>query len=182
MDSVQAVMTPLEALPSVSPETCLLDAAEALKRSASDAPVPLIVAVRDASGRMLGALGMVDLLRGLNPEYARDGFFDAMKEQGMGQSLVGFFLEEVNLSPQSLEALSDRAAALTVRDLLRPPAREETIDAESTADVAVDLMVLRRRDYLLVVRKGEVLGVVDAAGVFDALMRRAVRCATSTDG
>jgi len=177
MDTVQAIMTPIEALPSITPETSLLDAADALKRSAANAPVPLLVAVRDASGTILGMLGMVDLLRGLNPEYAEHGLFASMKEQGMSPGIVGFFLEEVNLSPQSLETLCRTAAKLTVRDLLHPPSKEESIDAEATADVAIDLMVLRRRDYLLVLRGGAVAGVVDAAGVFDALMRRAGECA-----
>lgn len=174
---VTKIMTPAGDLPSVGMKTCLLDAAEALKRSAMNAPVPLLVAVRDDSGQVAGVLGMVDLLCGLNPKYAQEGFFSDVEDKGVSPGLLEMFVERYKLIHESLEAISAVASAATVGSLLRRPDKEETVDASASLDVAMDLMVLRRRDYLLVTDGDATIGVIDAAGVYDAIIRSVGLCA-----
>ena len=43
--------------------------------------------------------------------------------------------------------------------------------------VLIDLMVLRNRDYLLVVKGEETVGVIDAARVYDAILKGIAGCA-----
>lgn len=174
---VTEFMTPAGELPSVGMKTCLLDAADALKKSAMSAPVPLLVAVRDESGAVAGVLGMVDLLRGLNPKYAEKGFFSDISGKGVSAGILEMFVERYKLFHESLEAISTVASKATVESLLHTPGREETVDASTSLDVAMDLMVLRRRDYLLVTSEGVTVGVIDAARVYDAILKRIGFCA-----
>lgn len=170
---VEDVMTPAEALPGISADTSLLDAAEALKRSAMNAPVPLLVAVRDDEGGVAGILGMVALLRGLNPRYEDEGFFADMADKGFDPAMLGMFVEKYTVHHEPLEKMFQAASTRRVGSLLEEPDRDETVDARASLDVAMDLMVLRRRDYLLVTREGTTVGVVDAANVYDAIRSRA---------
>jgi CBS domain-containing protein len=169
---VTDIMTPAESLPSIPARTSLMDAAEALKQNAADTSAPRLVAVRSQDGAVAGILGMVDLLRGLNPKYADKGFFSDMAEHGVGSDMLGMLVEQYTLSPESLGAITHTAATNTVESLLGPPSADENIDAQATLDVAIDLMVLKRRDYLLVTRDQETIGVVDAVSVFDALLKQ----------
>jgi CBS domain-containing protein len=170
--TVSEVMTPAEELPSIGGKTTLLEAAAALKRSAMNAPVPLLVSVRGEDGLVMGILGMVDLLRGLSPKYADQGFLSDLKGQGLGPGLLEMFVEKYKLFHESMESICQAALTPTVDSLLGPPRKEDAVDAEASLDVAIDLMVLRRRDYLLVTRDGATIGVIDAAGVFDAIHKR----------
>jgi len=169
--TVSEIMTPAEMLPSVSLKTGLLDAADALKKSAMNAPVPLLVAVRGEDGKVAGILGMVDLLRGLNPKYADKGFFKDVTDKGLSKELLGMFVERYKLFHESMAHICRAASQCTVDCLLHPPAKEETVEASATLDVAIDLLVLRRRDYLLVVDKGVTVGVVDSTIVYEAILK-----------
>lgn len=172
MDTTRDIMTPIESLPWLSPDTCLLDAAEALKQSAMNAPVPLLVSVRDSDGGYMGIVGMVDLLRGLSPKYAEKGFYTAMGQMGMKENFLRMFIENVCTDPESLRKISQAASTFTVKDILRMPSKEESVDADAAADVAIDLMVVGRRDHLYVTKGKSILGIVDAASIFDALLNR----------
>lgn len=176
MDTTRDIMTPIESLPWIGPETCLLDAAEALKKSAANAPVPLLVSVRGADGRYMGIVSMVDLLRGLSPKYAEKGFYAAMGKMGMKENFLRMFIENVHTHPDSLKAISKAASTITVQDVLRTPSREESVDADAAADVAIDLMVVGRRDHLYVTKDKIILGIVDAASIFDALLKCWGKC------
>jgi len=169
---VTDIMTPAEDLPSIPARTSLMDAAETLKQKAANTSAPRLIAVRGQEGEMAGILGMVDLLRGLNPKYADKGFFSDMAEHGVGSDMLGMFVEQYTLSPESLSAITHAAGTNTVESLLGSPTKDESIDSKSTMDVAIDLMVLKRRDYLLVTRAGETIGVIDAVSVFDSLLKQ----------
>ncbi|MBI4804351.1 MAG: CBS domain-containing protein [Desulfovibrio sp.] len=168
---VTDIMTPAEDLPSITARTSLMEAAETLRRKTAD-PQARLVAVRGQDGAVAGILGMVDLLRGLNPKYADAGFFSDMAEHGVGSDMLGMFVEQYTLNPESLGALTRAASTNTVESLLGAPSEDESIDAMATLDVAIDLMVLKRRDYLLVTRGEETIGVIDAASVFDLLLKQ----------
>lgn len=169
--TVSEIMTPAGKLPSVNLKTGLLDAADALKKSAMNAPVPLLVAVRGEDGKVAGIIGMVDLLRGLNPKYAEKGIFSDMAGERLSKELLGMFVERYKLYHESMAHICRAASECTVDCLLHPPAKEETVEASATLDVAIDLLALRRRDYLLVMDKGAVVGVIDSAGVYDAILK-----------
>jgi len=174
--TVADIMTPARDLPPVSEDTTLLDAAEALKKSAMDAPVPLLVAVRGPDGSLRGLLSMVDLLTGLNPKYAKKGFFSEMADKGVSPGLLEMFVERYKLFHEPMEAICHVASKGTVKGLVRAPSKEESVEETAALDVAIDLMVIRRRDYLLVTREGQPVGVLHAAGVYDAIIRHVGLC------
>jgi CBS domain-containing protein len=171
--TVAGVMTPAEALPAVTMDTTLLDAARALKQCAASAPVPLLVAVRDGAGQVAGILGMVDLLRGLDPKYESEGFFPGMAGQGVSAGVIEMLCRQCRLSHEALEAFARIVTTRAVKDLAILHGPDETVEASASLDEAMDLMALRGRDCLIAVRDGRAVGVIDAASIFDALVERA---------
>lgn len=167
------VMTKAEALPAVTLDTTLLEAAHALKQCASAAPVPLLVAVRDGAGQAAGILGMVDLLRGLDPKYGREGFFPDMAGQGVSTGVIEMLSRQCRLSHEALDAFARMVTGRTVGELNILHGPDETVDEAASLDEAIDLMALRGRDCLIVTRDGRAVGVIDAARIFDALVERA---------
>jgi len=169
--SVLTAMTPLESLATVQASATLMEAASALKACNLKNPGPVLVRVLDESGKMAGVVGMVDVIRGLEPKYQDSGLFGGMREKGFPEKLLEMFVETRGTEHASLENLVKQANSCTVEEVLRPPFLDETIQGDASIGVALDMLVLRRREYLLVLDEEEVVGVVDSFLILEAALK-----------
>jgi len=170
---VWSAMTPLEKLTAVSADSTLLETAHALRSCNLAAPGPALVRVADESGGTAGVVGMVDVIRGLEPKYQEGGFFDSMLDRGFSSGILEIFLANHGSEHVSINNMVERAGACTVREVLRKPFPDETISREATVGTAMDMLVLRGRDYLLVLEGERILGVVDSFLILDAALAKA---------
>ncbi|MFZ5426990.1 MAG: hypothetical protein ACOZEN_08440 [Thermodesulfobacteriota bacterium] len=169
---VREAMTTLENLTAVEAGVTLMEAATALKACNLKNPGPALLRVRDGSGGTAGVVGMVDVIRGLEPKYQGSGLFDGMREKGFPEKLLEMFVANHGAEHTSIATLVRRASSCTIGEVLRPPFGDETIEGGASIGVALDTLVLRRREYLLVMDGERVAGVVDAFLIMDAALKR----------
>jgi len=168
---VREAMAPLESLTAVNEGVTLMEAASALKACNLKTPGPALLRVLDGAGGTAGVVGMVDVIRGLEPKYQGSGLFGGMREKGFPEKLLEMFVASHGAEHASIANLVKRANSCAVREILRPPFEDETIEGGASIGVALDTLVLRRREYLLVMDGGRVAGVVDAFLILDAALK-----------
>lgn len=171
--SVWSAMTPLEELAAVKADSTLLDAASVLRACNLGVPGPALVRVTGESGGTVGVVGMVDVIRGLEPKYQEGGFYDDMREKGFPKGILELFITNYGSDHISVSNMVERASSCTVQEILRKPFPDETIPREATIGMAMDTLVLRRREYLLVLDGERILGVVDSFLILDVALERA---------
>ncbi|MBI4805571.1 MAG: hypothetical protein HY795_10085 [Desulfovibrio sp.] len=171
--SVWSAMTPLEELAAVKADSTLMATASSLRACNLGVPGPALVRVMDESGDTVGVVGMVDVIRGLEPKYQKDGFYEDMREKALPKGILELFITNYGSDHISIRNLVERARSCTVQEILRKPFPDETISREASIGMAMDTLVLRRREYLLVLEGERVLGVVDSFLILDAALAKA---------
>lgn len=133
--------------------------AQAMMGAAADPSRPRDrgVLVQAKDGRVLGKLSLWDLLSGLKPNYEPpiDPF--------------GRVDDHLLWSQWLRPEIAEKARATKVEDLLRPPSKDETIEAQLPLDLAVYRLIRGRQLSLLVTRGGEIVGILRLSDVFKAV-------------
>jgi hypothetical protein len=112
------------------------------------------VLVQTLDGRVLGKLSLWDVMRGLEPRYARSV-----------EPLV--MVDEYFTWTHSMFAnLADKARAIAAKDLLRAHSRDETIEETAPLDQAVHQLVHGKLLSLLATRGGRIVGILRLSDVF----------------
>jgi CBS domain-containing protein len=163
MKIVKDLMVPLEEYTRVPEGASLHDAIEALANAlfgpaadpARSRDRGVLVQAKD--GRVLGKLSLWDVLRGLEPRYARP--FDPL-----------VMVEEYFTWTHSMFAnLAEKARSIKAKDMLREHSRDELIDENAPLDLAVHQLVHGRLPSLVVMRGDSVVGVLRLGDVFKAV-------------
>lgn len=179
--AVLELMMPLSEYATVPQEATLQEAFLALKeansRLAEGKHQHRAILVKDPKGRLIGKIGMMDVLRGLEPKYRQ-----LVKTQH-GASHMGFtrrfiqsMLDHHNLWDKSLDDLCRKASSQTVADFMYTPNDNEYIDASANLDEALHLLVMGSNQSLLVRQEGDVIGILRLSDVFDEIAASVQAC------
>jgi CBS domain-containing protein len=177
---VKDIMIPIEEYEKVDLEAHLCDALSILKRNYEKAKTckpdhfHKTLFVTDPSGKIIGKLSIYDLIRGLVPETS--------KELDVSQ-------REPYVRVTRLWEIEERAVELTERlgwlthsfvDLVKQEAHKKVKDImdgvhpilkeEDTLNQAIYLMFKESVRQPLVVRKGEIVGVINLMRIFSELL------------
>ena len=177
---VKDIMIPIEEYEKVDAEARLCDALSILKRNYEKAKTCTpghfhkTLFVTDPSRKIIGKLSMYDLIRGLVPETSRE--LDAPER-------------ETYVRVSRLWEIEERAAELTERlgwltrsfaDLVKQEAHKKVkdimdevqpiVEEEDTLNQAIYLMFRENVRQPLVVRKGEIVGVINLMTIFSELL------------
>jgi hypothetical protein len=163
MKIVKDLMVPLEEYTRVSDDASLHDAIAALEKALLGAnadpsrPKDRAVLVQAANGRVIGKVSMWDVLRGLEPRY----------ELPIDPLLV---IDDYFLWTHSLFMnLAEKTKAITIKDLIREPSKDEIIAEDAPLDLAVHQLVNGKLLSLLVKRGDAVIGILRLSDVFKAV-------------
>jgi CBS domain-containing protein len=163
MKIVRELMVPLEDYSQVTAGASLHDVIRTLAQSmmgvAADPSRPRDrgVLVQGKDGRILGKLSLWDILNGLKPNF--DPPIDPF-----GQ------VEDHLLWSQWLRPdIAEKARSIRVEDLLKEALQDETIEETAPLDLAVHRLIRGRHLSLLVLRTGEIVGVLRLSDVFKAV-------------
>ena len=178
--AVKDLMVPKDQYASVTGDATLRDAAlvlrQAQKLGQSVDPGrhrDRAILVLDETGRVIGKLSMLNVLRGLLPQYERQqgALASSMAASRVGSARTFLDTQEkrAGLWANPLANLVSKAARVLVRDLVRPFGAGETVDEESPLDSALNQMVVGRYQSLLVTRNGEITGILRLTDVYEAI-------------
>ena len=172
------LMVHIDEYATVPENTTLADALVALEqaqeRFARNRYRHRAILVTDSSGRVIGKLSQLDVIRSLDPSFgettsravARFGFDPAFMSAG----------DEHRLRPGPFADLCRAIAGVRVSDIMTTLASGELVDEDGSLNEAIHQMVRGRHQSLLVSRGDEVVGVLRLSDLFEAVYRGVRAC------
>jgi CBS domain-containing protein len=177
---VRDLMVPLAAYATVAESATLHEAVQALEaasaRGLPGRPPCRAVLVLDAGGKVVGKVGFVDVLRGLEPKYRSLMERRGMAHLGFTRQFLKGMVEQYNLWEHPFDDICRKASAGRVRDFMYTPADDEIIEAAATLGQAAHQIVMGHHQSLLVVDGGQVVGILRLSDLFAEVAERIKAC------
>jgi len=177
---VTEVMVPVEEYATVHQDANVYEAVLALeqaqKRFNQERYKHRALLVYDDHKKIAGKLSQLDLLKGLEPKYEKVVDMSALTRFGLGREYMKSMMEKVELWQRPLEDICKKAVEIKVKDIMYTPQEEDCVDADSTLDQATHRLIVGRHQSLLVVRDGEIVGVLRLTDVFQKVCEMVKTC------
>ncbi len=178
--SVREFITPVENLRRIGSGATLHDAFLAFagygwQASAKDGLGRAVLLVEDDAGKIVGAIGVFDLLRGLEPRYNEMKNYRKDPVWMQNPQLIREMAKHFQLWEKPLEDVCKKAADIRVGDILDVDANAH-VPSDATLDSVIHLFIMGRQDTLLVEESNSVIGVVRLAEVFAAVYEQVEKC------
>lgn len=172
---VKEVMIPLSDYATVSEDETLENAVRELMEAQKDTKYTRkhrAVLAYDKDNNVTGKLSIRCIFKALEPKYSQ---FEHSENIGsIGLSRFGFnedflhsLVDNFNLWDETLEELVKKAAPQKVKNIMYTPGNGEYVDEEASIAEAVHQFILGCHQSLLVLKDGNVTGVVRLADLFD---------------
>lgn len=176
---VKDFMVPLADYATVSKDADLYQAVVALKEAqAAFRQKPYMhraVLVFDDNNRIVGKLGMIDVLKGIEPGY-KDIDLNKFASLGYGSKFTRHALEEYRLWKEPLGDICRKAFRTKVKDIMYTPSRGEYVDHEAGLDEALHQFVIGHHQSLLVTRNKEIAGILRLTDIFNEVCTAIEEC------
>lgn len=170
--TVEELMVPLEEYATVSEDATLFEAILALEKAQGIQDrgrrpyLHRAVLVYDKNKKVSGKISQIDAIRALEPRYQELGDSRSMARAGLSPEFIRTMLESYSLCDASLTEMCSKGAHITVKNFMNRPGREEHVDAEASLCEAIHQFIIGQHQSLLVVREGEIVGILRLTDVF----------------
>jgi CBS domain-containing protein len=177
---VRDIMVPVGEYDKVDVEARLCDALSTLKKNYEKAKIcepghfHKTLFVTDASMKIIGKISMYDLIRGLVPDTSKS-LESRKREENIYSSRIwevekkaDELTERLGWLTRSFVDLVKQEAHKKVKDIMSPV--HPILKEEDTINQAIYLMFKENVRQPLVVRKGEIVGVINLMRVFSELL------------
>jgi CBS domain-containing protein len=177
---VKDLMVPVDRYCAVSEDATLYDAVMELEKAriqyeARGRPYRAVL-VSNKEGQVIGKLSQLDVLRSLEPRYTEVGDLRKVSGFGISAEYLHSMMETFELWKAPLDDLCRKALDHKVGDLVKSPLEGEIIDQDATLNRAVHQLVVGHFQSLLVISKGEFVGILRLADVFHEVTERMKAC------
>jgi CBS domain-containing protein len=135
------------------------------------------VLIKDSQDRVIGKLSQTDILRALEPKYETMLERERFAYTGLTRAVMKSMMAHYGLWGGALQDLCRKAAGQHVKDITRPVADGEVIDASATLDEAIHQLVVGGYQSLLVRREAAIVGVLRLTDVYAAVASAIKACA-----
>jgi CBS domain-containing protein len=177
---VKDLMIPLTEYATVDESATLFDAIMALEKAqlAFDHSryQHRAVLILDTSGRVVGKLSQIDVLRALEPKYAEMQGSDGLARYGFSKTFMKSMLIQYHLWESPLKDICRKAGEKRVKDFMYTPTEGEFVSVNATLDEAIHQLVLGQHQSLLVTKEQEIVGILRLTDVFAAVFHVMKQC------
>jgi len=170
---VKDLMVRLEEYATINEDATLYDAVIELEKAQAEYEKShktyrhRAVLVYNKSGKIVGKLSQLDLLRSLEPKYNQAAAESGrMMASGFSRNFLRSLLQQFSLWDKPLADICKKAAHHLVKDHMYIPEEGEFVDADDSLDVAINQLVLGHHQSLLVVRNKQIVGILRLTDVF----------------
>lgn len=173
-------MVPLDEYVTISEDATLHEAVLALEGAKEKFDVKgfrhRAVLVLEKSGRVIGKLSQLDVLRCLEPKYAEMGDLKKISGYGLSAEFLRSMIDRYDLWKAPLDDICHKAARMRVGDISRSPLAGEFIEAEASINQAAHQLIIGHHQSLMVTSKGEIVGILLLTDVFQKVGERIKSC------
>jgi CBS domain-containing protein len=177
---VKDLMVPLAEYVCVSEEATLYEAVLALIDARTKAVGQVhphrAVLVCDKTGRVVGKLGYLDVLRSLEPHYSELSDLKRVSGFGLSAEFMKSMMNKYDLWKAPLEDLCHKATQVKLSSIVADPLEGEFVEEDATLDKAVHQMIMGHHQSLLVTSEDRIVGILRLSDVFDEVTRRMKAC------
>ena len=170
---VKDLMVPIEEYATVNENASLFEAVFELERTqAKFDPARYrhrAVLVLDDCGRVVGKVSQLDILRALEPKYDEMQPRQKQYRSGFTRQFMKSLLDNYQLWSKPLGDICKKASNRKVKEFMYALSEGEFIDEQASLDEAIHQLVLCRHQSLLVVRNGDIAGILRLTDVFAAI-------------
>ncbi len=170
--TVEQLLVPLSEYATVPVGSTLYDAVLALEKAQEEFDQARYkhrgILVLDKNGRVIGKLNHLDALQALEPD-AKDDLGTILAYYGFSGEFVRQVGRRRRMKEAPLENLRQKAVTLKVEDIMQLAAADECIDHDAGLDMAIHQLTREKLRSLLVVRDGDIIGILRLADVFAAV-------------
>lgn len=170
---VKELMVPVNDYATVSKDATLKEALKALEnenRRHGDSPYRhRSLVVVDERRYAVGRVSQVDIMRALEPGYAKVGDARWIDRSRLSREMLITIREQFNLWEQPVEKMQKTAESVKVAEIMQAPSEGEFVDEADTLNIAMHRIVMGHHHSLLVTREREIVGILRSTDVFNAL-------------
>jgi hypothetical protein len=173
-------MVPLHEYTTVPEDATLHEAVLALEEERERCDVKgyrhRAVIVLAKTGRVIGKLSLMDVLRCLEPKYAELGDLKRISGYGLNVEFLRSMIDRYDLWKGPLDEICRKAARMRVGDIAGPPLAGEIIEVEASMNQAAHQLIIGHHQSLMATSKGEIVGVLLLVDMFQKIGERLKAC------
>lgn len=166
---VRDLMVPADGFPRISSLASFYEALAALetaqKKYLSGESEQRILLVEDDRGKIIGKLSPIDLLRGLETNYARVNTEEVLTRFGLYHTWKSME-KDYDLWGNPFEDLCRKARNVRVKDFIKAPSEGQTVRLDDSLVKCFHLFIMNRHDALFVLDKDEIVGLLRFSDVY----------------
>jgi CBS domain-containing protein len=180
---VSDLMVPLSEYATVAEDATLYEAVLALEKAQENYSYRHSeyrhrgVLVLDKSGKVIGKVSQIDVLRALEPKYQEILEGRGLKGVGFSKKFLQTMLKDYFLFDSPLKDICRKAAEQPVGKFMGTPTAGEFVAETDSLDEAIHLFVLGHHQSLLVTRGEDIVGILRLTDVFAAVFHMMKECA-----
>jgi len=167
---VRDLMVPLSEYATVSQEATLYDAILALEKAREEFDQShyrhRAILVFDEQDRVIGKLGLFDILLALETKYTEIGDLERLSGLGLSPQFVKSLFRHYSFWSEPLASICGNAAGQKVKDIMHILVEREYIDESSPLDEAVHQLIMGHHQSLIVTRGDEIIGILKLSDIF----------------
>lgn len=176
---VKELMVPVDRFPRISDRATFYEALDALEKTQerylSGKAEQRILLVENAAGKVVSKISPIDLIRGLETNYARVDTTEVIKRLGLSYVLESM-QKDYNLWEDPFRDLCRKAGDVHIGDFIQPPGEGQSVGLETTLAKCFHLFVINRHDTLFVVEKKEIVGLLRFSDVYRKVSKTMKAC------
>jgi CBS domain-containing protein len=176
--SVKDVMVPVSEYATVSQEATLYDAVLALEKAQEKFDQNRYrhraILVYDENGKITGKISQIAILRALEPKYEH---FEIPRSRLLfAPKFMNSLFDQYDLWNKPLDDICKKAGQTRVKEFVENFGEGEIVEEETSLNEAIHILVVGQLQSLLVMRKGEVTGLLRLTDVFHEVFKMVKAC------
>ncbi|MCX6641726.1 MAG: CBS domain-containing protein [bacterium] len=177
LEKVKDIMTPLDDYAVVLEDATMLDALRALEEAQKKLPPGRqphrAVLVVNKENKIVGKLGHLAFLKGLEPRYSKMGDLGVLSRVGLSSDFISSMMDNMNLWKESFTDYVNRAKTTRVKDVMH--SATESIDEEAPLGEAIHRIVMYQSLSILVTRADKVVGILRISDLFSVISKLIIK-------
>jgi len=133
--------------------------------------------VLDDSNHVVGRLSIIDIMRAFEPRYTKLGESSWIGKSFLSKEVLKTLRESYQLWEQPIEAMCKAVEGAKVADYMQEPTEGEFVSETDTMNIAMHRIVMGRHHSLLVTQGKEIVGILRATDLFNAVYDKLSACA-----
>ncbi len=176
---VRDLMVPTDRFPKISSLATFSEALEALenaqKKYLSGESKQRILLVEDDERKVIGKLSPIDLIRGLETNYAKVDIEKTLDRFGL-HYMWKSMEENYRLWENPFRELCRKAAEVRINDFIKAPSEGQSVGVDDSLIKCFHLFVMNRHDALFVVEGDKIIGLLRFSDLYKKATRIMKEC------